>query len=403
MYLTHLSLTNFRLFSRLDMDVPRRILLLVGANAQGKTSILESVYYLATFNSFHAASDRQLLNFIASEQDLCVGRIVASFQRDERLRKLEVRLIQEPSGNGSPKFRKEVLLDGVKAPANQVIGQFNAVLFMPQMTRIIESGPEERRRYLNFAISQTDPLYMQALSEYNQALTQRNALLKLLGERSGDLSQLSFWDGLLASRAALLIHARSKALDEMEALAVRVHERLTRGREVFRIRYLPSYDPLPVPKDQFTLPLQAGLSRSGYSHRQIEEGFLEQLTKARAEEIARGITTIGPHRDEFRISVNGIDLGDYGSRGQIRTAILSLKMAEVDWIRARTKQWPVLLLDETLAELDFERRQSLVEYLENADQVLLTTTDFNLFPENFAKRCEKWQVSQGMVEKVSAD
>ncbi|HBF41784.1 MAG TPA: hypothetical protein DDW19_08495, partial [Anaerolineaceae bacterium] len=177
-----------------------------------------------------------------------------------------------------------------------------------------------------------------------------------------------------------MIHARSKALDEMEALAVRVHERLTRGREVFRIRYLPSYDPLPVPKDQFTLPLQAGLSRSGYSHRQIEEGFLEQLTKARAEEIARGITTIGPHRDEFRISVNGIDLGDYGSRGQIRTAILSLKMAEVDWIRARTKQWPVLLLDETLAELDFERRQSLVEYLENADQVLLTTTDFNLFP-----------------------
>lgn len=403
MYLTHLSLTNFRLFSRLDMDIPRRILLLFGANAQGKTSILEAVYYLATFSSFHAQSDRQLLNFIAGEQELCVGRIVASFQREERLRKLEVRLIQEPNGNGSPKFRKEVLLDGVKAPASQIIGQFNAVLFLPQMTRIIESGPEERRRYINLAISQTDPLYMQALSEYNQALTQRNALLKQLGERSGDLSQLGFWDGLLASRAAVLIHARSKALDELENLAVRVHERLSSGREVFRIRYQPSYDPVPLPRDQFALPLQAGISRSGYSHSQIEEGFLEQLRKVRGEEIARGITTIGPHRDEFRISVNGIDLGDYGSRGQIRTAILSLKMAEVDWIRARTKQWPVLLLDETLAELDQERRKSLLEYLENADQVLLTTTDFNLFPSEFANRCERWQVSQGLVEKISAD
>ena len=403
MYLTHLSLTNFRLFSRLDMDVPRRILLLVGSNAQGKTSILEAVYYLATFSSFHAQHDRQLINFIASGEDLCVGRIVASFQREDRLRKLEVRLIQEPSGNGTPRLRKEVLLDGVKAPASQIIGQFNAVLFLPQMTRILESGPEERRRYINLAISQTDPLYMQAHSEYNQALTQRNALLKQLNERSGDASQLSFWDGLLASRAAVLIHARSKALDELESLAVRVHEKLTAGREVLRITYQPSYDPVPVAKDQFSLPLQTAVSRSGFSHAQIEQGFLDQLKKVRSEEIARGITTIGPHRDEFRISTNGIDLGDFGSRGQVRTAILSLKMAEVDWIRNKTKQWPVLLLDETLAELDHERRQSLLAYLENADQVMLTTTDLNLFSPEFADRCEKWQVSQGLVERFSAD
>lgn len=233
MYLTHLSLTNFRLFSRLDMDVPRRILLLVGTNAQGKTSILEAIYYLATFTSFHAQHDRQLINFVAGEDDLSVGRIVATFQRDERLRKLEVRLIQEPSVNGSPRFRKEVLLDGVKAPASQVIGQFNAVLFLPQMTRIIEGGPDERRRYINLAIAQTDPLYMQALSEYTQALTQRNALLKQLCERNGDASQLGFWDNLLASRGAILMHSRIKALHELESLAMRVHERLSGEKKSF--------------------------------------------------------------------------------------------------------------------------------------------------------------------------
>lgn len=403
MYLTHLSLTNFRLFSRLDMDVPRRILLLTGANAQGKTSILESVYYLATFSSFHAQNDRQLINFIAKTEDTCVGRIVASFQKEERLRKLEVRLIQEPSGNGTPRFRREVLLDGVKAPANQVVGQFNAVLFLPQMTRILEGGPEERRRYLNLAISQTDPLYMEALSEYNQALTQRNALLKLLSERNGDASQLGYWDGLLASRAAVLIHARSRVLNEMEKIAVRVHERLTSGREVFRISYQPSYDPIVVPENQFGLPLQDQVSREGFSNAQIEQGFLAQLKLIRSEEIARGITTIGPHRDEFRISVNGIDLGEYGSRGQIRTAILSLKMAEVDWMREKTKQWPVLLLDETLAELDHERRQSLLEYVQNADQVLLTTTDDELYSQEFSSQCEKWRVEQGRVQKLSSE
>lgn len=134
---------------------------------------------------------------------------------------------------------------------------------------------------------------------------------------------------------------------------------------------------------------------------QLQDGFLERLNSIRSEEIARGVTTIGPHRDEFRITCNGIDLSDYGSRGQVRTAILSLKMAEVDWIKSKTKQWPVLLLDETLAELDNDRQKSLMSYLENADQVLLTTTDLGLFSREFAASCEKWQVSQGVVEKVT--
>ncbi|MDO9121960.1 MAG: DNA replication and repair protein RecF [Anaerolineaceae bacterium] len=402
MYLTHLSLTNFRLFSRLDMDVPRRILLLMGLNAQGKTSLLESIYYLATFTSFHALNDKQLLNFVATSEDLTVARLVAAYQRGDRQHKLEVRLIQDSNGNGGSRLRKEVLLDGVKTPVNQVVGHFNAVIFLPQMTRILEGGPEERRRYLNLASAQADPFFTQALSEYNQAITQRNALLKLLAERGGDASQLDYWDEVLTSRGARIMHSRIIAIQEIEQLAIRIHEQLSGGKEVIRLNYQPSYDPLPKPEGQFSLPIQTSAQRDGFSLKQLQQGFAEKLKLVRNEEIARGVTTVGPHRDEMRIICNGIDLTDFGSRGQLRTAILSLKLAEVDWLKAKTTQWPVLLLDETLAELDVDRRHFLMDYLEKAEQAILTTTDLNLFSPGFVEKCERWQITSGSVSVLNS-
>ncbi|HCS38302.1 MAG TPA: hypothetical protein DIW44_01795 [Anaerolineaceae bacterium] len=402
MYLTHLSLTNFRLFSRLDMDVPRRILLLMGSNAQGKTSLLESIYYLATFTSFHAMSDKQLLNFVATSEELTVARLVAAYNRGDRQHKLEVRLIQDSNGNGGSRLRKEVLLDGVKTPVNQVVGHFNAVIFLPQMTRILEGGPEERRRYLNLASAQADPFFTQALSEYNQAITQRNALLKLLAERGGDASQLDYWDEVLTSRGALIMHSRIIAIQEIEQLAIRIHEHLSGGKEVIRLNYQPSYDPLPKPEGQFSLPMQTTAQRDGFSLKQLQQGFAEKLKQVRNEEITRGVTTVGPHRDEMRIICNGIDLTDFGSRGQLRTAILSLKLAEVDWLKSKTTQWPVLLLDETLAELDVDRRKFLMKYLEKAEQAILTTTDLSLFSPGFVEKCERWQITSGSVSVLSS-
>ncbi len=397
MYLTHLALTNFRLFSRLDMEIPRRVLLLQGANAQGKTSLLEAIYYLATFTSFHAQSDRQLVNFIASREALAVTRLVGTYQRGEKLHKLEVRLIQDSNGNGGARLRKEILLDGVKTPANQLVGHFSAVIFLPQMTRIIEEGPDERRRYLNLAAAQGDPFFTQTLADYNNAVTQRNALLKMLCERGGDASQLDYWDGIVTNRGAHILHARIAAIREIDQIAARIHDKLTGGTEVLRLIYQPSYDPLPRPQGQFALPIQTPVNRDNFSLDQLEQGFLNQLQKVRSEEIARGVTTIGPHRDEMRIQANGIDLTDYGSRGQIRTALLSLKLAEVEWIKQRTTQWPVLLLDEIMAELDLQRRTFLMNYLRDAEQTMMTTADVHLFPPDFADACEKWTITAGTV------
>ncbi len=398
MYLTHLSLTNFRAFARLDMEIPRRTLLLVGNNAQGKTSVLESIYLLATFTSFHAQNDRQLINFVATRDALAVGRVVAEFHSGNRLRHLEVRLIQENNG-GAPRFHKEILLDGVKRSIHEAIGQFNAVIFLPQMTRIIEGGPDDRRRYLNLALAQAVPGYSQALQEYGQALAQRNALLKQLNERGGDPDQLSYWDSLLVERGAMLIHARIAAINELEQLAARIHYRLTSGQEVLRLVYQPAYDPVARPAGQFALPLPATtVNRTGFSQERIRLGFSQRLMDLRREEIQRGVTTIGPHRDDIRFLANGIDLGDFGSRGQVRTAMLALKLAEVTWMKNRTGEWPVLLLDEILAELDTQRRADLQSYLSEYEQTMLTTTDLHLFDPAFAQESTIWQVEQGMVK-----
>lgn len=401
MHLTRLSLTNFRNFARLDIDLPRRSVLLVGSNAQGKTSVLEAIYFLAAFTSFQTHSDRQLVNFVAARNgELTVGRIVGEFERAGARHKLEVRLIFEPVGvQRGMRLRKELLLDGNKRPASDAIGSFNAVLFVPQMSQIVEGGPDERRRYLNQTLAQIVPAYARTLSEYSQAITQRNALLKQLAERGGDPDQLAYWDETVTDRGAKLILWRIQAIRELEALAARVHHELTHGKEVLRLDYRPAFDPLPTPENQLALKMDAPADRSGLELVTIKKRFVEELISLRQEEIARGVTTIGPHRDELRFLANGIDLGDYGSRGQMRTTLLSLKLAEVDWMKQRTGEYPVILLDEVMAELDPQRRTDLLNYLGKAEQSLLTTTDLDLFTNDFVENAQVWNVVSGTVNK----
>jgi DNA replication and repair protein RecF len=399
MRLNHLSLTHFRNFARLDFDLPAGTVLIVGGNAQGKTSILEAIYYLATLTSFHAHNDRQLINLLEGRKKLAVARIVAEYTKGERDHRLEIRIIKEQTSRGSDRTRKEVLLDRGKKRAGEVIGHFNAVLFLPQMMQVIEGAPQDRRRYFDLAFSQVVPRYANNLNEYGKVLTQRNALLKQLDEQGGDREQLSFWDARLAERAAQLIYDRIHAIQELDAIAGRIHHELTRSGEVLRLDYMPAFDPIQTAKDQPVL-LDAPIDRGGLKVEKIQEGFLKRLALLRREEIARGMTTIGPHRDEMRFLSNGIDLGIYGSRGQVRTAMMTMKLAEVAWMKEKTGHWPVLLLDEVLAELDEERRADLLKRLANSEQALLTTTDLQLFESELVEDWQIWGLADGVMKAI---
>lgn len=396
--LKHLSLTNFRNYARLESEIPPGVLILVGSNAQGKTNLIEAIYFLSTFLSFQAENDRQLINFSAAREPLAVGRIVAEYQRGQFDHRLEVRLILENANrNGAARVRKEILLDGVKQKMVQAVGHFSAVVFLPQSTRIVEGSPEDRRRFLNLAIGQVNPAYTEALMDFNRAVQQRNALLKLLAERGGDEGQLDFWDEEISRWGGFLIHTRIQALYELEQITAPIHRQLTGGKEGLAFLYQPSYDPYPTPISQYRLAVEVAIDRQKIPLQQIQEGYLAALHRNRREDIHRGITTLGPHRDDVRFLADGLDLGTYGSRGQGRTAVIALKLAELEWIQAKNNQPAVFLLDEVLAELDPHRRRDLFQRLLRCEQVIMTTTELGLFDPDFIDRAAIWQVQNGQV------
>jgi DNA replication and repair protein RecF len=398
MRLTNLSLTNYRNFIRLETSFPPGPTLLVGANAQGKTSLLEAINYLTSASSPHTSSDRQLINFLAWEESIPFARLVAEVERADRLHKIEIRLLlEENSIEGDRRLRKEILINGVKRRVSDLAGVFNAVMFLPQDLRVIEGSPGDRRRFLDAALTQADVVYARTLREYGHVLSQRNALLKRLQERDSDNGQLRFWDEQLCELGAALIRARALALSELDDLTGPIHLALTRAVEALRLDYRPSYDPATEPKGQLGLPMETAVDHTSIPRETIRAGMLKALQRTRADEIARGMTLLGPHRDDFNFRADGIDLSVYGSRGQNRTAMLAVQLATVEWLKDRTGETPVLLLDEVLAELDPIRREDLLQRVQTSQQAILTASDLAMFNEAFCNSATIWYVSAGTL------
>ena len=401
MLISHLSLTNFRNFIRLERDLPEGSTILVGANAQGKTSLLEAIHYLAGATSPHSTNDRQLINFLSLQETTPFARIVAEFRRQDRLHRIEIRIRLESTGTlGEHRLRKEILINGLKKKVGDLSGLFNVVMFLPQDMGVIEGSPDGRRRYLDFTLSQADPVYAQTRQEYAKVLTQRNALLKHLQERNLINDEMTFWNEKIADLGATLMLSRAHALLELEQTVTQIHTELTRNDERLRLVYKPSYDPEPKPQGQLGLPMESNMDWTKLSREKIKFGFLEALQASRRDEIRRGMTLLGPHRDDFRFMVNGIDLHLYGSRGQNRTAMLAVKLAEVEWLHTRTGEWPVLLLDEVLAELDPVRRADLLMRLQTVHQALLTSADLMMFSEDFREGATIWEISAGTIKAL---
>lgn len=395
MRLLHLSLTNFRAYARLELPMPEGTVLLCGANAQGKTTLLEAIYYLATGRSPWTTSDRQLLNWRAESEILPYIRISAEVcSRRSALTRLEITIYKESENGG---FRKEIRINGAKKRILDLIGTLNVVLFLPQDLALIEGSPADRRRYLNIALAQTNPSYAAALQTFDKALTQRNALLRQIAERRATPRELAYWDDQLVEAGSVLIAGRQGLLRDLELLAADIHRQLTNDSERLTLHYLPSLTPTPRHDGQLAFNLATMALHRHLPPNEIAAQLRKALTENQAEEIARGMTLIGPQRDDVRFLVNGRDLGLYGSRGQARTAILALKLAELAWMRNVTQDEPVLLLDEFIAELDAARRAFLLERIEGASQALLTTTEPEMFTPAFLQKAAVWQVQGGQI------
>lgn len=407
MYITRLSLTNFRNYGRLELDLPTGPALMYGNNAQGKTNLLEAIYYLATTKSPHADQDQQLINWVAMQADepVIVGRLVAQIATNQGQKSIEIRLIYERNqgpGNGRGSFRREALVDKRKVRLMDLLGHVRVVLFLPEDVQLITGPPRLRRRYLDITLCQVDSHYCRTLSQYNKVLEQRNALLRQIAEGQSSREMLTIFTEKLVQLGSIIFVRRAQFLNDLAREVHRIHyESLTEGKETIRLNYLPGLwqsksgnngDAPDVEEWETWWQLHF------HDEAAVAERFAEAVELSLKVDLARGATRIGPHRDDWQFMLNGRSLSSYGSRGQQRTAILALKMAEINWMTQETDEIPILLLDEVVAELDAHRRALLLNYVKDANQALLTATDPNMFSKDFLRNSASFLVQNGRVQ-----
>jgi DNA replication and repair protein RecF len=357
MYIESIQLKNFRNYEFLEMEFDKGTNILYGDNAQGKTNILESVYICGTSKSHKGSKDKELIRFHEEEAHIrmMVKKDALSYKIDMHLKK------NKPKGvaiNGLP-IKK----------ARELLGVVNLVFFSPEDLNIIKNGPSERRRFLDLELCQLDTIYLTDLANYNHIVNQRNKLLKDLYLSPGLRDTLDVWDIQIVNYGKHLIEKRKAFVEELNDIIHEIHSNLTGGLEKIDVIYEPNTE----------------------SHT-----FEEMLSKNRERDIRMKMTSTGPHRDDFCVMVNGIDIRKYGSQGQQRTAALSLKLSEIYLVKKRIQDTPVLLLDDVLSELDSNRQTYLLDSIHDI-QTMITCTGLDDFISHQFQINKVFQVIKGAV------
>ncbi|MGI6200534.1 MAG: DNA replication/repair protein RecF [Christensenellales bacterium] len=360
MQITRIRLKNFRNYAALDIRLAPGLTVFYGANAQGKTNILESIYLCCTGRSHRTVKDGDLVRW-----DSAGAYVGIDFQREGVARVIEMTI--------QPDKAKKVRLDGKIIPRiGQMMGQLNAVLFSPEDLKLVKEGPGMRRRFLDMELSQLYPTYFYHLQQYHRALKQRNALLREGRAHPRALEQLPAWDEQLVASLLPVVATRKRFVAELSGHAADIHRQLTGGGERLEVSYQASLD-----------------AADAQAAAQALKGSLK-------EDLRRATTCLGPHRDDFAISANGVPLRAYGSQGQQRTAALSLRLSELTLMQTHMGQAPILLLDDVMSELDVERQNLLLRFV-MGQQAVVTCTDLTQLPEGLKSRMRAVEVSRGTV------
>ena len=358
MLLRRLQLRNHRNYALLDISMEPGVNVFIGANGQGKTNLLEAVAILALSASPRTRRDVELVGPVAP-----ASRIEADVESAGRRMELTIAISVE-----GERARRTIEVDGARRRAVDLPGHFRVTLFWPDDLGLVKAGPEQRRRFLNQLLVQVEPGYARALSGLRRILEQRNSLLKRIAAGQEAVDSLDVWNVELARVGSEVATARAAAVRELAPSATRCHAEIGAG-ERLEIEYLGPPDDL-----------------AAAVHNSV------------ADDLRRGSTSVGPHRDDVRVLLDGHDARGYASQGQQRTAVVSLKLAEADLVARRTGERPVLLLDDVLSELDLERRAALLRQVRNGGQVVITSVDVGPFPPDLIAGARVWCVEAGQVK-----
>jgi len=409
MQVTALRLKNFRNYADLTLALSPGINIFLGANAQGKTNILEAICYASLGRSHRTHQDSDLIRF--SEP---AGILQLAFSRRDVPSRIDIQLPR--------KGRRKLLLNGQSIRPKDLVGSLNTVLFSPEDLFLIKGAPAGRRHFLDSEISQASPAYYHELLTYNRLLQQRNTLLKRIREHHAASALLAPWDPQLAASAAKITKKRQEAVKKLHMLANLMQRKISNSKENLSLTYeihglennesqsllsderhdrngtvfesqrgfirnplsrsVDSVEaPLAPATKETSIPAQTPPSNQVTSP--LESWYNKKLEARRDLDILRGVTSIGPHRDDLAMAVNGIDLRAYGSQGQQRTGALALKLAELEFLRSETGEYPILLLDDVMSELDASRREALLAFLQREHiQTVITATDAAYFPRD---------------------
>jgi len=340
MFIKHLSLKNFRNYENQEFDFSNGINILSGANAQGKTNCAEAIFFLCTGYSPRANKDKLLVRHGCENAEI-VGR--AESRYGDVSVKIEFNKLD----------KKSIYINQIQVlKVGELLGNINSVFFNPQELKLVQESPEDRRRFMNISLSQMSKNYFYALQRYNKILSQRNNLLK---DPDKDLIRdtLPIWDEQLAKQAGKIIKARNDFLCELSPIASEKHAILSDNKEDLKMR-----------------------TESGYygSEEDISYALKEDLKLGLERDMRFGFTSIGPHRDDIKFTLNGDDVRVFGSQGQQRTVALSLKLAEAEIFYNRFNEYPILILDDVLSELDKKRQRKLISAVKNMQTIFTATS-----------------------------
>lgn len=359
MYIKSIELHNFRNYEYLSMNFHPEKNILYGDNAQGKTNILEALYYCGMIKSHRGSKEKEMIRMNEKE-----AHIRMYLEKKGVTRRIDMHLKRNKA--------KGVAIDGIPIhKSSELIGMVNIVFFSPEDLGIIKHGPSERRRFLDMELCQLDKVYLHDLTKYNQIIAQRNNLLKQIAQNQSLIDTLDIWDQQLLEYGSRIIQRRKAHLQQLNQVIFPIHEKLSGGKEQLQLSY------------------EASVSA---------EEFSEKLFRNRERDLFQKTTSVGPHRDDIGFAIGDIDIRKYGSQGQQRTAALSLKLAEIDIVKNTVGDWPILLLDDVLSELDRHRQHYLLDSIEHI-QTIITCTGLEEFIEERIQLNQVYKVTNGTVSQ----